>query len=143
MNYRSIAPLVESSRCLLFFVFDAYIISSWQKSFLPLHLQQLTYISLTIIRLIHLLSIVIWLLVWLNRTNSRCKENYDKRSLMKEDKYIDAYMENTLNYQNKSIVWIKLSFVVAIILSFTLFWAVFALRFDECTYFLTNSKVEL
>ncbi len=62
---------------------------------------------------------------------------------MKEDKYIDAYMENTLNYQNKSIVWIKLSFVAAITLSFTLFWAVFALRFDECTYFLTNSKVEL
>ena len=93
--------------------------------------------------MVHLISIVIWLMVWLNRTNSRCKENYDKLSLMKEDKYIDNYMDNKMDYQNKWVVWRKLAYVGILIGSFSVFWFIFALRYDECSSFLNKSKVEL
>jgi len=139
---RSIAPLIESIRCLLFFVFDNYVITSWQESTVPSHLQYFTNISLTIVRLIHLLSIVIWLIVWLNRTND-CNKNYDKQSLMKEDKYINSYTDININNVNRRHFWQTLIFIVGAVFAISYMWFIFALRFDECTHFLRESKVDL
>ncbi|CAG2163863.1 unnamed protein product [Oppiella nova] len=139
---RSVAPLVEVSRCLLYFLFDTYVISSWMDSSLAPHLRGLTESVLTVVRVIHFMSIVLWLMVWLSRTNRRCKETYDKLSLMKEDKYIDNY---TID-KNRTDSWRvgrRMAFMGGAVSSFVILFMVFALRFDECTQFLNPIKVEL
>jgi hypothetical protein len=141
-NYRSVAPLVEVSRCLLYFLFDTYVISSWMDSSLAPHLRGLTESVLTVVRVVHFMSIVLWLMVWLSRTNRRCKETYDKLSLMKEDKYIDNY---TID-KNRTDSWRvgrRMAFMGGAVSSFVILFMVFALRFDECTQFLNPTKVEL
>ncbi|XP_054164701.1 alkylglycerol monooxygenase-like [Oppia nitens] len=140
---RPMAPIVETGRCILFFLFDTYIVSSWMDSSLSPQFRGLTESVFIIIRILHFMSIVLWLMVWLNSTNKRCKETHDKMSLMKEDKYIDSYTLEKNSPTQRGLVIRRMVFLSAGFFSFFAMFFVFSLRYDECTHFLTLNKVDL
>ncbi|KAI2805373.1 hypothetical protein BLOT_004369 [Blomia tropicalis] len=137
---RSIAPLVESFRCLMFFPFDSYIISSWMEQLSPpTHLNGFIHLLLDLIRLFHVASIGIWIFLWYRtcvRSNSSKADLFasmDKATLLKEDKCISACAySNNINVINQRRPWHYAIYAVSITLSLSLMWFVFALRFDEC-----------
>ena len=63
-------------------------------------------------------------------------------SLIKEDKYIENY--DAQHHHNRTGRFgRRLCYITAIVGSFVGFYAVYALRFEECTRFLNPVKVEL
>ncbi|KAF7488343.1 Alkylglycerol monooxygenase [Sarcoptes scabiei] len=153
-DQRSIAPLAESIRCLLFFPFDVYVIQPWIEQLSPPnHLRDFIGLSLSFLRLLHIVSIAAWMFIWFrnarrNPTALKAElllQSENKATLLKEDKCISAFAySNKINIINQRKPWNIGVYFVSIVISMTFMWFVFALRFDECNeIFKTASNIEL
>ena len=155
--FRSIAPLMESIRCLLFFVFDSYIIVPWIVHLNPpMHLQTFIHISMDIIRVFHIFSIALWIFMWyrtvcriqLSASTNKAEilfASENKATLIKEDKCISAgAYSNNINTINRRSALNYGIYAVVIVFSITFMWFAFALRFDECNQLMnSHTRIEL
>nr|XP_027194714.1 alkylglycerol monooxygenase-like [Dermatophagoides pteronyssinus]XP_027194715.1 alkylglycerol monooxygenase-like [Dermatophagoides pteronyssinus] len=151
---RSIGPLVESTRCLLFFPFDSYVMQPWIEQLSPpLHLHVFIDYMLGLIRLIHIISIAVWLFFWfrnVRRNPTALKAELllvsdNKSTLLKEDKCISAFAySNNINVINQRRPWAIALYAVTMVMSLTFMFFIFALRFEECnSIFKTSNNIEL
>lgn len=154
LQFRSVAPLMEAVRCLMFFPFEAYIITSWIDELNPpAHLLGFLNKSIDIIRLLHVASIVLWLFVWYrnvrrNPTAAKAEMFFasdNKSQLIKEDKYVSVFPSvNKINYINQRKPLHTAVYGVIIIVSITVLWIAFALRYEDCHRILKSStNIEL
>ena len=152
--HRSIGPLVESTRCLLFFPFDSYVMQPWIEQLSPpLHLHVFIDYMLGLIRLIHIISIAVWLFFWfrnVRRNPTALKAELllvsdNKSTLLKEDKCISAFAySNNINVINQRRPWAIALYAVTMVMSLTFMFFIFALRFEECnSIFKTSNNIEL
>lgn len=148
---RSIAPLVESVRCLLFFPFDALVIRPWLTELSPpSHLGPFISASIDALRLLHVASVVLWLVLWYRTVaaipvNGKLEGSLfapmgDKSTLLKEDKCISACAySNNINVINVRRPWQNALYVLLILFSLTCMWFTFALRFEHCNELLKSA----
>lgn len=156
LYFRSIAPLVESVRCFMYFPFESYVIVPWLDDLAPpSHLLHFIVTFLELIKLMHIGSIALWLWVWyrqVRRNPQAAKAEIlfaasaaHKATLIKEDKCIAAGVcANNINIINQRRPWQYALYLVTIIISLSVIWAAYTLRFEQCNNILkTQHVVEL
>ena len=145
---------MESSRCLLFFPFDSYVMQPWIEQLTPpMHLHGFIDYMLGLIRLIHIVSITVWLILWFRNARRNPKAfkaelllaSDNKSTLLKEDKCISAFAySNNINVINQRRPWAIALYAVTMVISLTFMFFIFALRFDHCNnIFKTSNNIEL
>lgn len=122
----------------------------------PSHLLRLIVTFLELFKLLTIGSIVLWLWVWyrqVRRNPQAAKAEMmlfaasatHKTTLIKEDKCIAAGVcANNINIINQRRPWQYALYLVTIVISLSVIWSAYSLRFEQCNNILkTQHVVEL
>ncbi|KAH9510658.1 hypothetical protein DERF_009168 [Dermatophagoides farinae] len=114
----------------------------------PMHLHGFIDYMLGLIRLIHIVSIAVWLILWFRnarRNPKSFKADYCWPAIINPHKCISAFAySNNINVINQRRPWAIALYAVTMVISLTFMFFIFALRFDHCNnIFKTSNNIEL
>ncbi|XP_054158433.1 alkylglycerol monooxygenase-like [Oppia nitens] len=140
---RKYAPLLEICRCLTYLPFDYYLIATVHWSIGP-NEQLLLAITLWMARLMHVLSVVFWLIYQLvlctaignNRSSSSSANNHEYVMAAKVDKDVESDTSSMMARNRCLTIFILFTILLGVIVFLTAWLS----RLESCTQMLNEWK---